>query len=64
MARLAGMVHGVVVHITMETLFPLSSGASRVRSDIMGNLTNMEGELCSSYSTSASARAVLQEMHQ
>ena len=43
------MVHGVVVHISMQASFnPL----------IIGNLTHIVGEICSLYSTSASARAV------
>ncbi len=64
MAKLAGRVHGVVVQITMETSFPANTGYDLLRSEIMGNFTKIEGDVCSSYSTSASASAVLHEMHQ
>ena len=63
MARLAGMVQGVVVQIRIETGRPAYSlrdgGSSR-----SGNFTVMDGDVWSWYSTSASARAVRQEMHQ
>ena len=63
MARLAGMVQGVVVQIRTETGRPAYSfkkgGSSR-----RGNFTVIEGDVWSWYSTSASARAVRQERHQ
>ena len=43
---------------------PAASGTRSVISSIMGNLTKMEGEVCSAYSTSASAKAVRQVVHQ
>ena len=50
MARLAGIVHGVVVQITTESSEPADSWT--------GNFTQIMGEFRSWYSTSASARAV------
>ncbi len=62
MARLAGSVHGVVVQITSRAARPRSfgSGSGAVRS----KATWIDGEVCSSYSTSASASAVRSVMHQ
>ena len=61
MARLAGMVHGVVVQMTMDGVAwrkaSRSSGWSSV-APVTGNLTQIVGLLCSCYSISASARAV------
>ena len=51
-------------HITMKTFFPFKEGYALLRSEIIGNFTKMEGDVCSSYSTSASASAVPHEAHQ
>ena len=61
MARLAGSVHGVVVQITRLGLGADGASGSDVTS---GNFTYTDGVRCSSYSTSACARAVLSYMHQ
>ena len=64
MARLAGSVHGVVVHMRIETFFPFNTGNFSERSETIGNLTYIDGDFRSLYSISASASAVLQLMHQ
>ena len=66
---MAGSVQGVVVQMTVQTFFPRSAGcfaASRsVSAAARGKRTSIQGlTWFSSYSTSASARAVRQEMHQ
>ena len=53
MARLAGIVHGVVVQITTEAPSRSPSSVS-----VIGNFTQIVGEVFSWYSTSASASAV------
>ncbi len=69
MARFDGIVHGVVVQIRTERLpRPASCGTrfptSTAESAVNGNSTKMDGDVWFSYSTSASARAVRQWMHQ
>ena len=70
MARLAGSVHGVVVQITTPALFASKSAASTPKAfaiaavSATGNLTSMAGETLSLYSTSASANAEPQSVHQ
>jgi hypothetical protein len=66
---LAGSVQGVVVQITANRFFPRSDGwrssSLACSAAARGKRTSMDGlTWASSYSTSASARAVLQEMHQ
>ena len=39
MARLAGIVQGVVVQMTTKTFSPLSFGRTAEKSEIIGNLT-------------------------
>ena len=57
-ARLAGMVQGVVVQMTMATGLPAGRSNLAASEAGTGNFTQMEGEVCSLYSISASARAV------
>ena len=68
MARFAGIVHGVVVQISTEARFPAAAGKRAAKSAALsaasGNSTWIDGETCDSYSTSASASAVRQWMHQ
>ena len=69
MARFDGIVHGVVVQIRTDRLSsPASAGtrvaSSRAASGVNGNSTKIDGEVWFSYSTSASASAVRQWMHQ
>src|SRR3990172_6254577 len=59
-ARLAGSVQGVVVQTTSDGVGAEASSGGGATS---GNLTYTDGVRCSSYSTSAWARAVLQHMH-
>ncbi len=62
-AKLPGMVQGVVVQMIIHTSLSLKEDMSD-RLSLRGNLTKIEGEVCSRYSTSASARAVLHRAHQ
>ena len=63
-ARFAGKVHGVVVQITAKARRLPSTDWSSDGTDVIGNLTQTDGVLWSSYSTSACASAVRQCMHQ
>ena len=68
-ARFDGIVHGVVVQISTDRFSrPESSGtrsaSTRAASGVNGNSTKMDGDVWLSYSTSASASAVRQWMHQ
>ncbi len=64
MATLAGMVHGVVVQIRPYTVRPASAGSIAAGSDCNAKRTQIDGLAWFSYSTSASASAVRQWMHQ
>ena len=68
MARFDGMVQGVVVQIKTDTGRPASAGtrvsASARLASLSGNSTVIDGDTCGSYSTSASASAVRQCVHQ
>src|SRR5690606_38316778 len=61
MARLAGMVHGVVVQITTDGVAARNDSSSSgcpSLAPVTGNLTHTVGLTCGWYSISASARAV------
>ena len=61
----AGSVHGVVVQMMVATFFLPSSAASILPASLVsGYRTHTLGLECISYSTSASASAVLSWMHQ
>src|SRR6185369_16005030 len=64
MARLAGIVQGVVVQMTTQSSFTARTGRSAETSSYSLNITKIEGEVWSAYSTSASARAVTHDEHQ
>ncbi|MNZ80734.1 hypothetical protein D3C78_993780 [compost metagenome] len=66
-AWLAGMVHGVVVQITIEAGFASDArpkAAASLASSTTGKATSMVCDFLSAYSTSASARAEPQSKHQ
>src|SRR5262249_44858968 len=66
-ARFAGNVHGVVVQITASTVAPSSTAPQSFltpSSISTGIATQIDGATRSSYSTSASASAVLQFTNQ
>src|ERR1041384_3288523 len=60
----AGSVHGVVVQMIVLTVLPASAGSSFPGSLVIRYFTQMLGLVWFSYSTSASASAVLSLMHQ
>lgn len=64
MARLAGIVHGVVVQMTTLRGFSLGNPRALPSSAGTANLTQIEGEMWSLYSISASASAVSKGMLQ
>ncbi len=64
MARLAGMVQGVVVQMRPKTRREARAGWSAPGSEANAKRTQMEGLEWFSYSTSASASAVRQCRHQ
>ncbi|MNZ96217.1 hypothetical protein D3C78_1154010 [compost metagenome] len=66
-AWLAGMVHGVVVQITIEAGLASEArpkAAASLASSTIGKATSMVWDFLSAYSTSASARAEPQSKHQ
>ena len=63
MARLAGSVHGVVVQMTAQASSGKPAGSLPPWPGASAKATWTVGEVCSAYSTSASARAVSQWMH-
>src|SRR5437870_2497220 len=60
----AGNVQGVVVQMMVFTFFPASAGSIFAESLVSAYFTYTLGLVCISYSTSASASAVLSWMHQ
>ncbi len=60
----AGRVQGVVVQMMVEMFLPASRGSIFAASLVRSYLTHTLGLVCISYSTSASASAVLSCMHQ
>ena len=58
------MVQGVVVQITAKAGRSGRPAAIDSQPRMMGKRTRIDGDFFSSYSTSASASAVRQEMHQ
>ena len=60
----AGSVQGVVVQITVKTFFPGERRIEPAGSSASAYFTQTVGLVWFSYSTSASARAVLSKMHQ
>ena len=60
----AGSVQGVVVQMMVETFFPASAGSIVAGRSASAYFTQTLGLVWFSYSTSASARAVLSWMHQ
>ena len=61
---LAGMVQGVVVQMRLKQRFPASDSSILPGSDVRAKRTQIDGLVWFSYSTSASASAVRQLMHQ
>src|SRR5512146_912860 len=60
----AGSVHGVVVQMRVFTVLPASAGSNFAGSLVSRYFTQILGLVWFSYSTSASASAVLSWMHQ